>query len=99
MAKLNQKLIKRVIKNKGYPFIVHKAVEEMAELTQALSKMQIMLAGDESYLKETSEIMELVHEEVSHAEIFIEMLKCKLDKDKLTDYRDERVNRIEYKYT
>lgn len=68
----------------GVPAQVDMLIEEMAELTQALLKWR---RGKQN--------MDNVHEEVVDVEIVLEQLKTGLNRETLTQYKQQKLERLE----
>ena len=74
-------------------------IEELSELTQALTKYVRYMVSDDSLRKDRIEIQEMIMEELADVEICLEKLKKLLwieetDIDMIKEYKEKRLNHV-----
>lgn len=74
-------------------------IEELSELTQALTKYVRYMVSDDSLRKDRIEIQEMIMEELADVEICLEKLKKLLwieetDIDIIKEYKEKRLNHV-----
>ena len=74
-------------------------IEELSELTQALTKYVRYMVSDDSLRKGRIEVQEMIMEELADVEICLEKLKKLLwieetDIDMIKEYKEKRLNHV-----
>lgn len=74
-------------------------IEELSELTQALTKYVRYMVSDDSLRKDRIEIQEMIMEELADVELCLEKFKKLLwieetDIDMIKEYKEKRLNNI-----
>ncbi len=91
MNKKTKKSMEKSIENYGHVQLLM-VCEEMAELIQAISKMERLMDEKDRKHKHKQHIIE----EIADVEIMLEelMLYYHIDKDDVEDVKDEKINRL-----
>ena len=74
-------------------------IEELSELTQALTKYVRYMVSDDSLRKESFELQEMIMEELADVELCLEKFKKLLcieetDIDMIKEYKEKRLNHV-----